>query len=148
MDIDEKTTETKDLRARVSTLWIVVMFNMLFADVLTLFVPESLREVLSGSTPIEITPGLMLVMAVIIEIPIMMIFLSRVLRPRANRWANIVAAVITVAFVVGMGSLTPHYVFLAAAECACLLAIVWHAWRRHDPEATRRIARVVGPDAR
>ena len=133
MATSAKTTEMKDLRARISTLWIVVMFNMLFADVLTLYIPESLEEVLSGSTSIEITPGLMLVMAVIIEIPIAMIFLSRVLKHRANRWANTVAGVITIAFVVGGGDLAPHYVFFAAAEGVCLLAIIWHAWTRSDP---------------
>ena len=137
MDENEKTSETKDLRARISTLWIVVMFNMLFADVLTLFIPKSLQDILSGSTPIKITPGLMLAMAVIIEIPIAMIFLSRVLKRRANRWANIVAGAITIAFVVGMGSLTPHYVFVAAAECVSLLAIIWLAWKRLDLETVR-----------
>ena len=137
MDETEKTSETKDLRARISTLWIVVMFNMFFADVLTLFIPKSLQDILSGSTPIKITPGLMLVMAVIIEIPIAMIFLSRVLKRGANRWANIVASAITIAFVVGMGSLTPHYVFLAAAECVSLLAIIWLAWKRLDIDPVR-----------
>jgi Sec-independent protein secretion pathway component TatC len=146
MDEIEKTSATKDLRARISTLWIVVMFNMLFADVLTLFIPKSLQDILSGSTPINITPGLMLVMAVIIEIPIAMIFLSRVLKRRANRWANIVAGVITIAFVVGMGSLTPHYVFLAAAEVVSLLAIMWLAWKRLDLDTVRLNPRPAGTE--
>jgi hypothetical protein len=137
MNEDENTGGTKDLRAWVSTLWIVVMFNMVYADVLTLFIPKFLQEILSGSTPINITPGLMLAMAVILQIPIAMIFLSRVLKRRANRWANIVASVITIIWVVGMGSLTPHYVFLAAAECVSLLAIIWLAWKRLDLDTVR-----------
>ncbi len=137
MDENEKVSKTKDLRAWISTLWIVVMFNMLYADVLTLFIPASLQDILSGLTPIEITPGLMLAMAVMIEIPIAMIFLSRVLKRRANRWANIVAGVITIAWVVGMGSLTPHYVLLAAAECVSLVAIIWLAWKRLDLDTVR-----------
>jgi hypothetical protein len=137
MNEDERTSGTKDLRAWISTLWIVVMFNMLFADVLTLFIPKSLQDILSGSTAIKITPGMMLVMALIIEIPIAMIFLSRVLKRRANRWANIAAGVTTIAFVLGMGSLTPHYVFLAAAECVSLLAIMWLAWKRLGLDTVR-----------
>jgi hypothetical protein len=42
----------------------------------------------SGSTAVEITEELMLAMAVIIQIPILMIYLSRSLKYRVNRWAN------------------------------------------------------------
>jgi hypothetical protein len=63
-----------------------------------------------------------------------MIFLSRVLKPGANRWANTVAAVITAAFVVGGGSLTAHYVFFASVEVACMALIVWSVWARRDSE--------------
>ncbi|MFC1640728.1 DUF6326 family protein [Patescibacteria group bacterium] len=125
----EKISEKLEIRMKLSTLWIVIMFNMLFADVLTLFIPESLNEIVSGTTAVEITPELMLVMALIIEIPILMIFLSRFLKRKINRWLNIVAAVITIAFVAGGGSLVPHYIFFAAIEVICALAIIWSSWK-------------------
>jgi mannose/fructose/N-acetylgalactosamine-specific phosphotransferase system component IIC len=56
------------------------------------------------------------------------LWVSRVLKRGTNRWANTVAAVITTAFVVGGGSLTPHYVFFAAVEIACMALIVWSVW--------------------
>jgi hypothetical protein len=37
-------------RRQTTTLWIVVMFSMLFADVLTLYIPEYAHEVVSGAT--------------------------------------------------------------------------------------------------
>jgi len=125
----EKTTDKTDLKVKLSILWIVVMFNMIFADVLTLYIPENLEEIITRSTPVQITEGLMLVMAIIIEIPIIMIFLSRVLKYRANRWANIIAGVITILFVVAGGSLVLHYIFFATIEVLCLSLIIWYAWK-------------------
>ena len=122
-----------DAKSVFSTLWIVIMFNMLFADVLTLFISENLQELVAGTTPVEITPELLLGMAVIIEIPIIMIFLSKVLSYKANRVANIVAAFITILFVVGGGSLEPHYVFFASVEVLCALLIINTAWKWAKP---------------
>jgi Sec-independent protein secretion pathway component TatC len=125
-----------NLGARLSTLWVVVMFNMVFADILTFIKPGALQELWAGQAGVQITPGLLLLFAILIEVPIAMIFLSRVLKPRPARWAHTVAAVVTTAFVVGGGSLTPHYVFFAGVEVACLALIVWSVWTRRDSEAT------------
>ncbi|HEX5643439.1 MAG TPA: DUF6326 family protein [Thermoleophilia bacterium] len=124
-----------DLGTRISTLWIVVMFNMVFADILTFIKPGALQELWAGQAGVQITTGVLLGFAILIEIPIAMIFVSRVLKPRANRWANTVAAVITTAFVVGGGSLTAHYVFFASVEVACMALIVWSVWATRGAEA-------------
>ena len=118
-----------DIKSMFSTLWIVIMFNMLFADVLTLFISENLQELVAGTTAVEITPNLLLVMAFIIEIPIVMIFLSRVLKYKFNRLANIIAGVITILFVAGGGSMEPHYIFFASIEVICALLIIKLAWK-------------------
>jgi len=77
---------------------------------------------------LPITPGFLLVAAVVTEVPIAMVVLSRVLPLPANRPANIIAAIVTIAFVIGGGSLTPHYLFFASVEVAALLFIIWAAW--------------------
>ena len=64
----------------------------------------------------EITPGFLLLAAVLAEVPIAMIVLSRVLKHRANRWANIVAGVITIAYVAGGSSTYPHGIFFTASR--------------------------------
>ncbi len=87
----------------------------------------------AGATPI---PLLMFVAAVLNAIPIVMIYLARVLRPRVNRWANIVAAVVTIVYVIGGGSAYPHYLFLAAIEVVSLVLIIWYAWRWPAQEGT------------
>jgi hypothetical protein len=103
-------------RTKLATLWVVVMFNMVFADILSFIKSGALQELWAGQAGGQITPVLLLVFAVLLEIPIAMIFLSHSLKPKANRWANPAAAVITTLFVVGGGSLDLHYVFFATVE--------------------------------
>ena len=101
----ERTAAIAGMGTRLSTLWVVVMFNMVFADILTFIEPGALQDLWAGNTGVHITHGLLLAFALPLEIPIAMIFVTRVLKPAANRWANTAAAVITTAFVVGGGSL-------------------------------------------
>lgn len=128
MNTNQNTTSI-DIREKISLLWIVVMINMIFADILSFMLPGFLNDILAGSTPFEITQGILLVFALILEIPIMMIFLSRVLENRLNRWVNIIASVITMIFVIGGGSLTLHYIFFGAIEVVILLLIIKYAWK-------------------
>lgn len=124
-----------DIRTRISTLWIVVMLNMAFADIVGFIQPGALDGV-AGPGGVQITQGLLLVFAAFIEIPLAMVFLSRILKRGANRWANTAAAVITTVFVVGGGSMElPFYAFFAAAEVACMGLIVWTVWSRRSSEA-------------
>ena len=98
---------------------------MAFADILGLFEPGILEQIMKGSVnDLHFTSELMLVMAFMLEIPIAMIILSRVLNYKANRLANIIASVLTILFITGGASLTPSYLFFAAVEVVCILFIV------------------------
>jgi Family of unknown function (DUF6326) len=134
-----------DVRVRVSTLWIFVMFNMLAADVISFLDGALLEQLLSGHAgQVQITGTFQLVAAVLLEIPIAMIVLSRTLPDRSNRVGNIAAAALTAVFVVGGGSVTPHYVFFAAVELGALALIGWSAWRwLHLAAADRRVGSAV-----
>jgi len=119
----------KDRKVILSTLWIFAMFNYLYADVFTLFFdPAAQQEAL------EVTQGsglAVLVFALLMETAIAMILLSRVLKSRANRWANILVGVLHTALVAwsAIGQmLTSFYVFFATIEIACTLFIIWYAW--------------------
>ena len=138
MTTDERTAGMPGMPERLSTLWIFIMFNMVFADILSFMYPGTLREVLTGyAGGVHVTPGFLLGAAIVTEIPIAMIVLSRVLKHGANRWANIVAGVITIAYVIGGGSLNQiHYLFFAAMEVACAVLIVWYAWQWRSPART------------
>jgi hypothetical protein len=105
-----KTSKKIDTKALLSTLWIVVMINMLNADLLSLYIPGASDELVkfAGDTPVAL---FMLTGAIMMEISITMIILSRVLKNRVNRWVNIITSMITIVFVVGGGAhhiLTPY----------------------------------------
>jgi MFS family permease len=126
-----------DTRGRVSTLWIVILFNMLYADVLSFLNPEFLRELMTGyAEGIRVTQRFLVGAAVIAEIPILMVVLTRILKPAVNRWANFAAVPLTAAFTIGGGSTSPHYLFLAGIELVCLALILRHAWRWRE-DSTR-----------
>jgi hypothetical protein len=129
-----RTEATSDVGTRISTLWVVVMLNMAYADVLTFIKPGALQALWAGQAGVQLTPVILLVFAILLEIPIAMIVLSRILPPAASRWANTIAAAVTTAFVVGGGSLDLYYAFFAAVEIACMALIVWSVWTRRDSE--------------
>ncbi len=127
----KETIGMETMKARFSTLWIFIMINMLAADIFSFMLPGT-----AGDAPVQVTQAMMLAFAVVIEIPISMIFLSRVLNHRANRLANIVACTITIAFVIAGGSLTLHYIFFAAVEVITMLLMIWSAWKWTDKQTS------------
>ncbi|PKQ37234.1 MAG: hypothetical protein CVT59_08315 [Actinobacteria bacterium HGW-Actinobacteria-1] len=136
MSANERGSEAMSMQVRLSLLWVFIMFNMVFADILSFMYPGFLSEVMSGHAGgVVITPSFLLLAAVLTEIPIAMIVLSRVLKPRANRWANIVAGVVTIAYVAGGSSTYPHGIFFSVLEVGCALAIIGYAWRWREPVA-------------
>jgi hypothetical protein len=134
MNTNKETVKMEDMKVKLSTLWLVVILNMLAIDVLSLFIPGVMEEMaeFAGDTPI---PIMMLIGAVLMEIPIAMVFLSRILKNGASRWVNIIAAVITIVYVVGGGSTYPHYIFMGTIEVVCMLLIIWYAWKLPEQEA-------------
>lgn len=119
----------------ISTLWIVVMFNMAFADIVGFVHPGALEEIIKGDMGMDVNQGILLVFSILIEIPIAMIFLSRILKRGINRWLNIIAAVITILFIIGGSSATLSYYFFAGVETLCMLAIIWLAVKWPQVEA-------------
>ena len=140
MNTDEKTLETSEMKTRLSTLWIFVMFNMAFADIVGFMSPGTLQDIISGSVGFKVTQELLLVFALLLEIPIAMIVLARVLPHRTNRWANIIAALITTVFVIGMGNPSLSYIFFATLEVVAMLLIIWFAWTWPISEVQRKSA--------
>jgi uncharacterized integral membrane protein len=125
-----------DTKALLSTLWIVVMINMLKADILSLFIPGSTDEVARTSASVGASiPQLMLGAAIMGQLAIAMIILSRVLKYGINRWANLVVSIVTIAYIWGGMAAYPHYIFTASVETLCLLLIVWFAWTWRNVEA-------------
>jgi len=87
MNTNKETTEMKDRKAILSTLWIFAMFNYLYADIVTMIFNPAIYQ----NAAMRMTDGIVLAVGALFEIAIAMVLLSRVLKYRANRWANIIA---------------------------------------------------------
>ena len=128
-----------DMKVKLSTLWIFVVFNYLYCDVISLMDPELLKQFITGNIGgIEVTEVFLLGAAILMEISIAMVILSRVLKYRANRWANIIAGSIktVVMILLFVGSSPPlYYIFFGVIEIACTSLIVWYAWKWPKQEA-------------
>lgn len=124
-----------DKKVLLSTLWIVVMFCLLKADILSLFIPGIAEELAQTSAITGASiPQLMLFGAVMGTVGIAMIFLSRYLNRSANRWVNLIVSPLYILYIIGGGTLYPHYIFLAAVEVICLLFIFWNALKWSNSE--------------
>lgn len=122
-------------KIKLSALWTVVMLNIAFADIVGFIHPGTLEKIIDGSFGFPVTPELLLVFSVFIEIPLVMIFLSLVLSNKINRLLNTIAVILTTLFVVGGGSATYSYFFFAVVEIASMLAIMWFVWKNLDKTA-------------
>jgi hypothetical protein len=140
MNTNRKTVEMKDRKVILSTLWIFAVLNYLYADVIGGKDPEALKQLITGSVgSLQMNEGFLLGAAILMETSIAMVLLSRVLKYRANRWANIIAGIINTAAVslslFATGTMPAlYYMFFAAIEIPCTLFIVWYAWKWPNPE--------------
>jgi len=122
----------------LSTLWIFVMLNYLYCDILSNMESSVLRDLLSGQVAgMTLNQGFLLGAGILMEIPTALVLLSRILPYRSNRWANIIAgSIMTVvqlsSFFVGSGP-TLHYIFYSVIEASCTAFIVWYAWKWQSP---------------
>jgi len=137
MDATQRTIGM-DRKVLLSTIWIFATFNYLYCDVLSLMDSELLKQYLTGRVNgMEFSQGFLLGAAILVEIPIAMVLLSRVLKYRVNRWANIIAGtVMTLVQAASLFAGTPamYYVFCSALEITSTVLIVWFAWTWHDAE--------------
>jgi|SRR5215471_10140523 len=138
-----------DTKERLSLLWIFVLLNYLYADVVALF------DIAGSRNSFEPLPQWALMgSAVLMEIPIAMILACRLLPFKANRLANIIAGgfmtlvngyLTFVAPLTGLGRppAYPEYLFFATIETVCTLVIIWQAWTWSGVEAEVSSERIV-----
>ena len=118
------------IRLRISALWIAVLFLFAYGDILGFFQPGQIEEVISGEiSGIEITDVFLFATSAYVAIASVMVFLSLVLSPKMNRWANIVLPILYVASIVAsVFGESAYFYFLSVVETALLLTIVRYAW--------------------
>jgi hypothetical protein len=131
MNTAQRTTAMKDRKVILSTLWLFATLNYIYCDVVAVMDPVK-------HSPFQLTPGFLLGASILVEIPIAMVILSRVLKYGANRWANIIAGTLMTAVqILSLFAAVPamYYVFFSVIEIACTLFIVGYAWTWSHPQA-------------
>ncbi len=125
-----------------STLWIFVLMNYMYCDILGLMDATVLQKILSGNIDgIEMSENFLLYAAILMEIPMAMILLSRVLNSKVNKIANIIAGAIMTVVQIGslfVGSSTMYYRFFSTIEISTTILIMVLAlkWKQatKDPD--------------
>ena len=127
------------VRLKISALWIAMLFLFAYGDIFGFFRTGLIEEVIEGEVSgVEITQVFLFGVSVYIAIASVMVFLSLVLRPRVNRWANIVLPLLYIVSIAisCIGETWAYYYFMSIAESALLVVIVWYAWTWPTREGT------------
>ncbi len=128
-----------DVKIKLSALWVALMFCYTYADILGFYTPGNLEELISGEIAgIQMTQEMLFGSAVLMTIPSVMVFLSLILKAKANRLVNIIAGLVYLAVLTGTfftGRNPAYYIFYATVKAVLLALIVWQAWRWPKIEA-------------
>jgi hypothetical protein len=124
----------EETRIKLSALWVCLMLIYLLGDVLRIFSGDFVAGEVSG---MQISQGLMLGMAVLMVIPVVMVFLSLILKHAVNRWANIILPIFFFVFnAIGLPTYPSVYdQFLIFVGLVFNLVTVWVAWRWKEQSA-------------
>jgi len=124
-------------RITLSLLWLYLMLNFIYCDIISLHDPSVQADVASGQVgDIVIDDGFLLSASVLMTIPISMVLLSRLLPVVASRLASIGAAAVMIAVQSAslfVGTVAPNYAYFSAIEIATMIVIIAVAVRSRRP---------------
>ena len=117
-----------DTRIILSGLWIALMLTYLLGDVMRIFSGDFKAGEIGG---MQVTQIMYLGMAVLMLIPILMVYLSLTLKFPGIRWVNIVTAIFFFIFnLIGLPTYPSLYdKFLIVVGLGFNVLTVWHAWK-------------------
>jgi hypothetical protein len=122
------------VRIKLSALWVALMLTYLLGDVLRIFSGDFVAGEVGG---MQIGQGLYLGLAILLVIPVAMVFLSLTFPFKANRWANIILAIFFFGFnLIGLPTYPSAYDrFLIVVGLLLNVLTVWYAWKWPKQEA-------------
>jgi len=118
----------EDVRIILSASWIALMLTYLLADVLRIYAGDFKPGKIAGRPA---TQNLLLGIALLMTVPIAMVFLSLTLSYPLNRWANIIAAIVFLGFnLIGLPTYSSAYDrFLMIVGVGFNVLTIWYAWQ-------------------
>ena len=125
-----------DIKIKLASLWTTLMFLYIYADFFDGMTPSSIENFGNLQTPVgPLTPWLLVIFSIILIIPSSMIFLSVFLKPKINKWINIVIAVLwsIMSIILLIDTIDSEwykfYALYQIVEIFILSMIVWQAWK-------------------
>jgi hypothetical protein len=118
----------EDVQIKLSALWVALMLTYLLGDVLRIFSGDFVAGEIGGK---RITQIQWLGIAILMVIPIVMVFLSLTLKYPVNRWANIIVAIFFFVFnLIGLPTYPSAYdKFLIVVGLVFNALTIWYAWK-------------------
>ncbi len=118
----------EDVKIILSTLWVTTMLTYFLGDVLRIFAGDFTAGAIES---VQMTQGMLLGIAIIMVIPVVMVFLYLTLKYKANRWANIIIPIFLFGFnLLGFNSFSGVYdKFLLIVGLGFNVVTVWYAWK-------------------
>ncbi len=116
-----------DIKIMLAFLWVALMLTYLLGDVLRIFTGDFKPGEIGGN---QLTQEMWLGMAILMVIPIVMVFLSLTLDNFVNRLANIIVAIFFFGFnLIGLPTYPSAYdKFLIIVGLGFNILTVWYAW--------------------
>ena len=118
----------EDVKIILSASWVALMLTYLLGDVLRIYAGDFKPGEIAGR---KITQNLLLGIAVLMVVPIVMVFLSLTLNYPVGRWANIIAAIVFFGFnLLGLPTYRSNYDrFLILVGLGFNALTIWYAWQ-------------------
>ena len=127
-----------NVKLKLAALWVTVNMLFLYVDVYSYFRPGIIEDAIAGKVwEFQITQVWLLGVIILMTSASVMIFLSLLLKAKANRWTNIIVGIFHIVIVIGgaMGDAWAYYIFASIVEVVLLSLIIWYAWRWPRQEA-------------
>ena len=124
-------------KMRISVLWIFLAVGMSAAMILYIMGSGVITEIIAGEMGgMEITSGILMIFALFWIIPLIMAFLTLVLKDTVNRWSNAVLGLFFAVFYIidisghlSRGEEFGGHCLLGVVGIIVALLIFWHAWK-------------------
>jgi hypothetical protein len=128
----------EDWKLKISVLWLVAELSAIVGNVLELYEPGVIEGLIDGELAgMQVTPEMMLVLAILFLIGPIMAFLSLTLKDSINRWANIIVGAVFFGFTlltIGeyltiQSAYSASKILIEVVGLVFIALIVWYAWK-------------------
>lgn len=121
-----------NVKLKISALWVAMLFVFAYVDIFALYRPGIIEGIMAGRmATFQIDQVFLFLTTLYILIPSIMVFLSLILKPKLNRWANIIVGILYIVSILVslIGETWTFYIFGSIVESLLLFLIVWYAWK-------------------